>query len=173
MGEDAELARRAAEGDSDAFAALVRRHEGAVRRFLARLSPEDGADDLAQDVFLKAWRMRDQQRGGASYKAWLMRIAWTSFLEARRTAGRRLARDQASYEAAQTVAAGMSGEVRIDLAKALEALDERERAAAQLCFAEGHSHAEAALILGLPLGTLKSIAARAKAQLAAALGATS
>lgn len=143
-----------------------------MRRFLVRLTLEDAADDLAQEVFLKAWRMRNQQRGEASYKAWIMRIAWTSFLEARRAAGRRLAREHASYEASEIVTVRVTGEVKIDLAKALKALDERERAAAQLCFAEGYSHAEAAIILGLPLGTLKSIAARAKVQLAAALGAT-
>jgi RNA polymerase sigma-70 factor (ECF subfamily) len=172
MEDDADLARRAGEGDRDAFASLVRRHEGAVRRFLGRLTLGNGADDIAQDVFLKAWRMRGQQRGEGSYKAWIMRIAWTSFLETRRSAGRRLAREHASYEASQVASAGVTREARIDLARALEALDERERAAAQLCFAEGHSHGEAAAILGLPLGTLKSIAARAKAQLAAALGAT-
>lgn len=172
MADDADLARRAAEGNPDAFAALVRGHEQAVRRFLRRLTLDHAADDLAQEVFLKAWRLRRQQQG-ASYKAWLMRIAWTSFLEARRATGRRLVRDQAAYEAAQAEAPGVAGDVRIDLARALDALDERERAAAQLCFAEGYSHAEAAAILGLPLGTLKSIAARAKAQLAAALGAMS
>jgi RNA polymerase sigma-70 factor (ECF subfamily) len=55
------------------------------------------------------------------------------------------------------------------MARAMAALEPRERAAAQLCFAEGYSHGEAAQILQLPLGTLKSVVARARSQLAAAL----
>jgi len=48
-------------------------------------------------------------------------------------------------------------------------LSDRERAAAILCFAEGCSHSEAAVALGLPLGTLKSLAARARAKLLSSL----
>ena len=171
MAEEAELARQAAKGDPDAFTALVRLHEHAVRRFLTRLVPADAADDLAQEVFLKAWRMRSQRRDGGSCRAWLMRIAWTSFLEARRSDGRRLARDQTAYECFPLEGAP-SGELALDVARALAGLNQRERAAAQLCLAEGYSHGEAATILDLPLGTLKSLVARAKTHLAAALGAT-
>jgi RNA polymerase sigma-70 factor (ECF subfamily) len=57
-------------------------------------------------------------------------------------------------------------EARIDIDRALARLPGRERAAALLCFGEGYSHGEAAAILELPLGTLKSVAARAKAALA-------
>ena len=55
--------------------------------------------------------------------------------------------------------------MRIDIDRALAALPTRERAAALLCYGEGCSHSEAAAILGLPLGTLKSIVMRARAQL--------
>jgi RNA polymerase sigma-70 factor (ECF subfamily) len=48
-------------------------------------------------------------------------------------------------------------------------LSDRERAAAILCFAEGCSHSEAALALGLPLGTVKSLAARARSKLLSSL----
>lgn len=150
-----------------AFTALVRCHEAAVRRFLNRLTP--AADDLAQEVFLKAWRFRGQQRDGGTYRAWLMRIAWTEYLTSRRAEGRRLARDTATHESSPLIVGDRSGELRQDVAAALKTLDVRERAVAQLCFAEGYSHGEAAGILSLPLGTLKSIAARAKARLATAL----
>jgi len=56
MDQDAVLARRAAAGDAAAFTALVRAHEGALRRFLARLTRGESADDLAQEAFLRAWR---------------------------------------------------------------------------------------------------------------------
>ena len=153
-----------------AFTTLVRSHEAAVRRFLNRLTP--AADDLAQEVFLKAWRFRRQQRDGGNYKAWLMRIAWTEYLTSSRAEGRRLARDTAAYESSVPIVVDRSGELRQDIAAALKALDVRQRAVAQLCFAEGYSHGEAAGILDLPLGTLKSIAARVKAQLATVLRET-
>jgi RNA polymerase sigma factor (sigma-70 family) len=168
MAEETDLAGRAAAGDVAAFSQLVRMHEARVRRFLARLVRGEGADDLAQEVFLKAWRMRTSWRGEGSYGGWLMRIAWTSFLSTLRARGRQQLRDHLAYEEREPVA-GLDPELAVDLARALARLDERERAAAQLCFAEGYSHSEAAVILGVPLGTLKSIAARARTQLAQAL----
>jgi RNA polymerase sigma-70 factor (ECF subfamily) len=166
MDGDTELARRAAGGDRGAFGQLVRLHEARVRRFLARLVRGDGADDIAQEVFIKAWRMRGRWREEGRYGAWLMGIAWTSFLDFKRTQARHTRSEEPGL-----VEAGAPRDVdaAIDLARAMAGLDERTRAAAQLCLAEGYSHGEAAAILQLPLGTLKSMAARARTQLAAAL----
>ena len=166
MDQDSELARRAAAGDAAAFTALVRAHEAAVRRFLRRLAGE-AADDLAQETFLKAWRMAGDYRGDGSYRAWLMRIAWTLFLGAHRARGRRDAREAA----APPPESRHDPDAAIDLERALAGLGERERAAALLCFGEGCSHAEAAAIMALPLGTLKSIVARARAALVETLEA--
>lgn len=160
MDQDGELARRAAAGDAAAFTALVRAHEAAVRRFLRRLAGE-AADDLAQETFLKAWRLAGRYRGDGRYRAWLMRIAWTHFLGSRRAGGRREAREAAVPQPEHR----HDPDAAIDLERALAGLGERERAAALLCFGEGCSHAEAADIMDLPLGTLKSIVARARAAL--------
>jgi RNA polymerase sigma factor (sigma-70 family) len=156
------LAKRAAAGDAAAFAMLVRQHEAAVRRFLGRLA-DHGADDLAQETFLTAWRRVAAWRGTGSYRGWLLRIAWTTFLGAHRAAGRQQARDQAAFE--DSGASGRDPELAIDLSRALAGLDPRDRPAALLCFGEGCSHAEAAEVMGIPLGTLKSIVARARAAL--------
>jgi len=161
MDEDTQLARAAAAGDAAAFSQLVRRHEGAVRRFLLRLSGQS-ADDLAQEVFIQAWRLGSTWRATGSYKSWLMGIAWTQFLAARRGDQRRLARETAW----ESPGAAIDTAARIDLMRALSELGERERAAAILCFGEGCSHGEAASIMKVPLGTLKSIVARARTQLA-------
>lgn len=160
MDQDVELARRAAAGDAAAFAALVRAHEAAVRRFLRRLAGE-AADDIAQEVFLKAWRAAGHYRGDGRYRAWLMRIAWTLFLGARRADKRRDAREAA----APAPDGRRDPDLAIDLERALSGLGQREKAAALLCFGEGCSHTEAALIMDLPLGTLKSTVARARAAL--------
>jgi len=167
MDQDDELARRAAAGDAAAFTALVRRHEGAVRRFLGRLVRGDGADDLAQDVFVKAWRCAGDWRGEGSYRGWLLRIAWTVFLGSHRVKGRQARRDQMAFE--QASAGSSDPGTTIDLSRALAMLDQRERAAALLCFGEGYSHSEAAQIMEIPLGTLKTIVARARTALAAHL----
>jgi len=171
VAEEWELAERAAAGDAAAFSQLVRLHEARVRRFLGRLVRGEGADDLAQEVFLKAWRMRRDWRGEGSYGGWLMRIAWHAFLSSHRARGRREIREHKAYEADLASAVADDADRRIDLARALAALDHRERAAAQLCFAEGYSHNEAARIMSVPLGTLKSLAARARTNLAQLLEA--
>jgi RNA polymerase sigma-70 factor (ECF subfamily) len=163
MSADNALAARAAAGDAAAFTMLVRAHEAAVRRFLARLTRGEGADDIAQDAFLRAWRSAAAWRGEGSYRGWLLRIAWTEFLASRRAAGRRAARDHEAFE--RSTAPQRDAEAALDLDRALAALPERERAAASLCFGEGCSHAEAAEIMGLPLGTLKSVVARARSGL--------
>jgi RNA polymerase sigma factor (sigma-70 family) len=158
--EDTQLARAAVAGDAAAFSQIVRRHEGAVRRFLLRLCGH-AADDLAQEVFIQAWRLGSAWRSTGSYSSWLLGIAWTQFLTARRGDQRRLARESAW----EHPVAHIDSTATIDLARALSTLGERERAAAILCFGEGYSHKEAAKILHLPLGTLKSVVARARTQL--------
>lgn len=167
MDEDALLAKAASNGDAAAFAHLVRRHEASVRRFLSRLSGHS-ADDLAQDVFIQAWRLGGTWRESGTYRSWLMGIAWKQFLAARRADQRRIVRDSQWVDPtspSDTI-------LRIDVRQALNALTERERAAAILCYGDGYSHAEAAAIMGLPLGTLKSIAARARSRLAQRLEVT-
>ncbi|HET9810305.1 MAG TPA: RNA polymerase sigma factor [Sphingomicrobium sp.] len=164
MDEDLALARAAASGDAAAFARLVRTHEAAIRRFLTRLAGHS-ADDLAQEAFLRAWRLAGTFKGSGSYKSWLMGIAWTQFLASRRSDKRRAEREgQWKPEAAPP-----SPDRRIDIQRALSVLGERERAAALLCFGEGCSHSEAAAIMDIPLGSLKSIVARARSALAAQL----
>lgn len=164
MEGDEQLARRSAAGDVRAYTELVRRHERRVRAFLARLSRGDGADDLAQETFLKAWRMAASYRGEGSYEGWLLRIAWRAFLSSRR-----VRREEPVERLEAADASGGEREARIDLERALARLPARERAAALLCLGEGYSHVEAAEIMELPLGTLKSVVARARTALARAL----
>lgn len=148
----------------EAFTALVRRHESAVRAFLARAGGRDGADDLAQETFLRAWRMAGAYRGEGSYRGWLLKIAWTRLASAARKR-----RETPSDELGE-VGHDPRPDRMLDAERALAALSTSERAAALLCFGHGHSHGEAAAIMGLPLGTLKSIVARARAKLADHLG---
>ena len=157
---------RARRGDPAAYEALVRAHQDIAFRTACLLAGSSAdAEEAAQEAFVKAWRMAGHYRGEGSYAGWLLRIAWRLLLDARR------ARRPMEPLGAEIGDEGVDAapDRRIDVDRALAKLEPRERAAALLCLGEGYSHGEAAAIMGLPLGTLKSIVARAKAQLAALL----
>ncbi len=153
--EELALSRRAAAGDGAAFAMLVEKYERPLRSFLARMGAAD-ADDIAQEAFLKAWRFAGSYDGRARYSTWLTRIAWRCRLDALRRHGG--GGEEPVGEASESPAA------RLDVHDMLARLSEKERAALVLCDGHGWSHGEAAELLDLPLGTLKSTVARAKAK---------
>lgn len=156
------------------FEALVRAHQARVRHQLRRLARGDDAlaDDLAQETFVQAWRHVGSFRGDASVATWLFRIAYNTYL-----AHQRRRREEAlPADAAADVADGRGGDdlhtmQRLDVERALAALAEAERVALIHCFGLDLSHAEAAAVLGWPLGTLKSHVARGKARLREQLAA--
>lgn len=151
---DEHLAEQARRGSLPAFEALVRRHQSVVRGFLRRLGGDHPlADDLAQDVFVTAWRKLDRFDGRGTFRGWLCRIAYTTFLQDRRASGARARREEASLPPPD-LTGGPEG--ALDLERALATLSDEQRAAVALCYGEGLSHTEAADALGVPLGTLKS-----------------
>ena len=145
-------------GDRAAFGQLVARHQASIRALARRLarSASDG-DDIAQNAFLTAWRRRSTWRGG-SFRGWVCMIAYREFLATRK---------------GPRVEAGADGETgeRLDLTRAMAALDESERAAVALCIGAGLSHTEAALVMEAPLGSVKSWVLRGRAKLQKALAA--
>lgn len=154
------MVRRAAGGDLAAFAALVRSHEASLRRYTYRLAGDEG-DDIAQDALLAGWRSLNQWRGDGSFGGWLRRIATRCFLNRKRRA---VSRSLTEINLA-TATQHSPSDHQIAINRALGTLQPRERAAALLVFGEGYSHAEAAAMLDLPLGTLKSIVVRARVAL--------
>lgn len=160
--EDWALNQRVARGDRAAFQLLVLRHEGRLRAFLARAAGCD-ADDLAQEAFVRAWQRAGEYRGQGSYAAWIMGIGWRLFLDQRRTARRRQGL-AAGDEAETSTDPRPASDASIDADRMLGALSAQERAALTLCLGHGWSHGEAAEIMGLPLGTLKSLVLRGRAK---------
>lgn len=134
---------------------LVEKYEAPLRSFLLRAVGAEGADDIAQEAFLKAWRASKQYDGRARYATWLTRIAWNCRLDA-------LRRDRRASEFPPEEAG--SAPVAAEVADMLSRLSEKERAALVLCEGHGWTHGEAAELLSLPLGTLKSTVSRAKAK---------
>ena len=150
---DAELAALAAAGDRRAFGELVRRHNAGVRGLLMRMGADPAtADDVAQDAFLTAFSRISEFRGEGAFAGWVKRIAARAYLRRWRRRGNALA------EAETEEGFGGEGEAasRIDLDEALKTLSPAERVCVSLCYGAGFSHAEAALALETPLGTVKS-----------------
>jgi RNA polymerase sigma-70 factor (ECF subfamily) len=150
----------AAAGDRTAFGTLVRMHQSRLRGFLRRLTRGDHAlaDDLAQDAFLEAWRKIGQFRREGSFGSWLAAIGYRNYLMAARR--RKLEPLEEDFEASEP-----PRELRIDIESAMTRLSLPERAALTLCYAQEYTNDEAAGILAMPLGTLKSHVARGREKL--------
>lgn len=164
--DQALVARVLLGNEGRAFEQLLRRHQGMVRAQLRRLLHGDdaGADDLAQETFLLAWRKLDQFRGDARFSTWLYRIAYTCFLQAgRKKAGTLEDADGGENEA--STAPVQSIDLQMDLARAMRRLSPAEQAVLLHCVQLGLSHEEAAYVLSMPLGTVKTHATRGKAKL--------
>lgn len=164
------VARVLLKDDRRAFEQLVRRHQGMVRAQLRRLlhGDEAKADDLAQETFLLAWRKLDQFRGEARFSTWLYRIAYSCFLQLRRKAaetGMLAAHPSPDPDAAPRE----DFDLRLDVARALNLLPVSEQIVLLHVVQLGLSHEEAAYILSMPLGTVKSHARRGKTRLRALL----
>ncbi|MFN3304649.1 MAG: RNA polymerase sigma factor [Roseateles sp.] len=168
--DESRLVARAAAGDRSAFAALVQAHQGYLRKLLGRACRGDPAraDDLAQEAFVRAWRALPKFRGEARFRTWLTRLAWSA-LSAERPALPRA--DDAEPDETATDDFAPDADWRIDLDRAMATLSDAQRHALLLCYGADLSHAEAAQVLGWPLGTLKTQVLRAKARLRAQLQA--
>ena len=158
-------------GDSKAFAEIVKRRHTRVRKFMYHLCRQPSlGDDLAQQVFLTAWRSLPRLRAAGAFDGWLKRIMITTWLEELRRQKIRFTseldpEDAASYRETPAEA--------LDLDAALAKLPHDVRLCVVLAYNEGMSHSEIVEATGLPLGTVKSHIARGAARLRAMLAAYS
>jgi RNA polymerase sigma-70 factor, ECF subfamily len=178
--EERAIIARARAGDESAFAQLVNEHSarvhGALRRF--GLTPQE-ADEVAQEVFLRAWRGLPRFEERSRFSTWLYRIA---FNEAQRRLGRRSPApvsgapgdEDAIAALPDTIGAGPEGrtlarELEEMLEQALAALPADLRAAVVLRDLEGLSTEEAAAVAGVRQPAFKSRLHRGRMQLRALL----
>jgi RNA polymerase sigma-70 factor (ECF subfamily) len=164
-------------GDTDAFGEFVRRHTAAVHRWMARSVGEQDAEDLTQEVFLKAYRGLARFRGEAPPRAWLASIADNAVKNRYRSLGRfRRIFSPADPEAREAFSASAdpeenarTGESHRFVAEALKRIPADFRMPVILRDLEEWTYEEIAVSLGLPLGTVKSRIARGRGQLRAIL----
>ncbi len=167
---DVELVARARQGDPAAFGELVDRHRSAVfRAALAVLGSHADAEDAAQDAFLAAYRRLDGFRGDATFKTWLLTIAWHEAINRRRGVVRilrRMVESRADPETdevmANVAAAGLSPEasaaerqLRRAIGDAIRWLPPKLRDALLLAQSNDYTYEEIGAMVGAPLGTIK------------------
>jgi RNA polymerase sigma-70 factor (ECF subfamily) len=164
---DADLvARVLLDDDQHAFGELVRRHQSSVRGLLRQLTRTDVslADDLAQQAFLRAYKNIRSFRGEARFSTWLYRIAYNCFREDARRRKELVGIDEEQLRTQHDPQAANPG-LRHDLMRALNLLPLNERSAILLCCQNGLSHDEAARVLDIPLGTVKTNVLRGREKL--------
>jgi len=164
--EDRELVARAVSSqDTAAFGELVRRHQSHVRNFLRKLSGDYTlADDLAQDCFMHAWDKLPTYSGRGSFIGWLLKVAYTTFLQSKRKSRRYAEILESAGHVADLESASQSppDEEVTDLDKFLAVLTEEERAIMVMSYACGLSHREIGDATDMPVGTVKSVIFRGK-----------
>ncbi len=159
------VARVVASGDTQAFGELIRRHQSQVRNFLRKLARDaELADDLAQDCFLHAWDKLRTYSGRGTFIGWLMKVAYTTFLQSKRKSKRygEILEEAGHLADAESRSYTEPVDDVTDLDKLLGVLNEEERAVVVMSYACGLSHREISEATDQPVGTIKSLIFRSK-----------
>ena len=173
---DSDVAR-AASGDRSAFERLYRGHVDRVFTLCARMvSDRARAEELTQDVFVRAWEKLHLFRGESSFSTWLHRLTVNVVLNARKSEGRQRTRFEENDEDtgmdahAGVVGAplGTAGEM-LDLEQAITRLPPGAKRVFVLHDVEGYKHEEIADMLGVTSGATKAQLHRARLLLREAL----
>jgi RNA polymerase sigma-70 factor (ECF subfamily) len=179
---DAHLVSRALEGELPAFERLVSRYQNKIVGYAARmLSDTDEAEDVAQEVFIKAYRSLDSFRGDAMFSTWLYRITTNLCIDRLRAKKRRPqqaysldepydkeddkgGREIADFSAEPTREVERE-ELRRRVREVMAEMPEKMRTILIMCDMQGMAYEEIAKVLDCPLGTVKSRLFHARADL--------
>jgi len=153
------------EMDEDAFRAFYDRTARPLWAYLARITGDrQAADDLLQEAYYRLLRAKVAHEDEPHRRHYLFRIATNLARDGYR---RRAAAPDVTGRDVETAAAGSANpDTRIDLRRALTRLKRRERELLWLAYAQGSSHAEIGVALGLRTGSIKPLLFRARRRLA-------
>jgi RNA polymerase sigma-70 factor (ECF subfamily) len=170
MDEVTSFALAAGSGDRMALHRLVRATQAEVWRFCAHLADASSADDLTQEVYLRALRALPRFRGDSSARTWLLAIARRTVADhIRAQQRRRVATTPVRAQSARAATSTAPPDEHVALRAVVALLPEDRRAAFVLTQILGLSYAEAAAVCRCPIGTVRSRVARARAELVAAI----
>ncbi len=161
----------AARGDAQAFARLYAQHKDRIWALARRMTGNEHAAELTQDVFVRAWQKLGTFRGEAQFGTWLHRLAVNLILSRRATFATQRARFLADGDVLDELPARASGrELGIDFEAAIAKLPDGARTVFVLHDIEGYRHEEIATLLGVTSGTTKGQLHRARLLLRRHLG---
>jgi RNA polymerase sigma-70 factor, ECF subfamily len=158
----------AASGDGRAFERLYRTHVARMHSLARRMmgGREEDADDITQDIFVRAWQKLGTFRGESAFGTWLHRLAVNVILARRATASTargRFVDDEASLDRQSTREA--RPDLSVDFEQAIEQVPDGARQVFVLHDVEGYKHEEIARMLSITTGTSKSQLHRARMML--------
>lgn len=169
MDVDQELVAQAARGDRDAFDDLIRRHQVSIVSLARALTGGSAdAEDIAQEVFLRAWRSLGGFRGESTFRTWLHRVAvnvihshhgrvsrWQRLVHRPASSATEPA-DDPIERAADSIDVEADVVLRDAVDKALATLPDELRTAVTLRDVQGLDYREIASVLDVPIGTVES-----------------
>jgi RNA polymerase sigma-70 factor (ECF subfamily) len=174
--DDKSLAQRIAGGDGPAFAQFVDAYGARVHRLVRRyVAHEADAEDLTQEIFVSLYRSMGGFRGESKLSTWVYRIAMNHCLKHQgRTPPAAASLDDVEVETADpradTTRLTMRNELRGQVRGAIDALSPLHRDIVILHELHGLTYGECAMVLQVPVGTVKSRLSNAFARLRASLG---
>jgi len=163
---DREDVRLAQNGDTAAFERIYRRHAARIHALCRRMHVPQEAEDLTQEVFIRAWQKIGLFRGDSAFGTWLHRLAVNLVLARRQTKSAQ--RDRYETDDADVIplhARSDRPDLRVDFDAALETLPRGAREVFVLHDVEGYTHEEIADLLNVTAGTSKSQLHRARMSL--------
>lgn len=164
-------AARAAAGDVQAFERLYHLHLPRIHGLVRRMTGGQEAEDITQDVFVRAWRKLGTFRGEAGFGTWLYRLAVNVVVERRRTEASRRTRFPEQPDATEDLSVRPNApDARMDFEFALLRLPPGAREIFVLHDVEGYKHGEIAQLLDISVGTSKAQLHRARMMLRRHLG---
>jgi len=173
--DEALLLRQLHRGDERAFAQLVNHYRAMVLNLAARMTGRpDGAEDLAQEVFLRVWKALPKFRGECKLSTWIYRITINLCIaEGKSARGRaaHIALDDPSLLSMPQVRAGEANEyseevvLKARMIPLIAQMPDHYRIAISLYYLRDLSYQEIADIMSVPMGTVKSYLFRGKAWL--------
>jgi RNA polymerase sigma-70 factor (ECF subfamily) len=164
------LLRAVAQGDRSALEALYRRHAPWLTVRLSRRCADPGlVEEVVQDTFVAVWRGAGRYRGAGEVPAWIWGIGIRRLIDRLRRKPAAVLHTDDGVVVASAEDQVLLGVEHGDLGDALQRLSPELRAVVQATVLDGLTTKEAATLLGIPQGTVKTRAARARRELRGAL----
>ena len=164
---DLELVHQSKNGDPEAFSELVRRHQHVVFNVSYRFMRDSSlAEDMAQEAFLKAYRLLKGFRGDCSFSTWMYRVTCSVCLtELNRRKRRNEVEQELQYNVETAEEPMESPDMPEMIRRCVRRLPDRYVQIITLYYLKGVSYEEIAQVMDIPMGTLKTWMFRARKQL--------